>query len=86
MKRTIVILAALGALATPMLATPAYAVTAECASLQAAYDGVQIREDIAQERLATATPAQKPGLVALILRLEAQLGDIRHQMDLAGCP
>jgi hypothetical protein len=86
MKRTLVILAALGALATPALATPAYAAAADCVALQATYDGLQAREDVLQERLATATPAQKPGIIAQIRRIETQLAEVRHQMDLAGCP
>jgi hypothetical protein len=89
----IVTLAALGAFALPVsvgaaqASTPSVAAAAvDCAALQATYDGLQAREDVLQERLATATPAQKPGLIQQILRLEKQLAELRQQMDAANCP
>ena len=89
----IITLAALGAFALPVSIGVAQASTrpvavaaADCAAMQASYDSLQIREDILQERLATAPPAQKPGLVKQILKLEKQMGVLRQQMDAAGCP
>jgi len=93
MRLGIAALAALGAFALPAsigaaqaATTPVAAAPADCATLQATLDGLTVREEVLQERLAVATPAQKPGLVAAILRLETQIGQVQHQMDLANCP
>jgi hypothetical protein len=89
----IVTLAALGAFALPAsigaaeaATKPVAAAAADCAALQATLDSLAVRVDVAQERLATATPAQKPGLIKLIIRLQAQMTQVQHQMDLANCP
>jgi len=86
----IVTLTALGAFALPFSAGAAQASTpsaaANCAALQVTYDGLSARDDAAQERLATAPAPQKPALIAVILRLDAQMGQVRQQMDAAGCP
>jgi hypothetical protein len=89
----IVTLAALGALALPVSigaaqasTTPVAAATVDCTALQSDYDGLQVRQDVLQERLAVATPAQKPGLIKQIIRLGKQMAELRQQMDAAGCP
>jgi hypothetical protein len=87
----IVTLAALGAFALPVGAaqastTSVAAAAADCAALQATLDGLQVREDVLEERLAVATPAQKPGLIAQILIVQAQEAQVQQQMDLANCP
>jgi hypothetical protein len=62
MKRTIVTtIALLGALALPgsaIAAAPAPVAAVDCGALQATYDGLIVRIDTLQERLATAPPAQ----------------------------
>jgi hypothetical protein len=89
----IVTLAALGAFALPVSigaaeasTTPVAAAAADCAALQAQLEGLQAREDTLQELLAVAPPAQKPGLIAAIRRVQAQEGQVQQQMDLANCP
>lgn len=89
----IVTLAALGAFALPAsigaaeaATRPVAAAAVDCAALQGTLDSLAVRVDVAQERLATATPAQKPGLIKLIIRLQAQMTQVQHQMDLANCP
>lgn len=89
----IVTLAALGAFALPISigaaqasATPVTAAAADCAALQATLDGLTVRVDVLEERLAVATPAQKPGIIAQIIRLQAQMTQVQQQMDLANCP
>jgi hypothetical protein len=89
----IVTLAALGAFALPVSVGAAQASTtsvavaaADCAALQATYDGLGVRVDVLEERLAVATPAQKPGLIAQIIRLQAQMTQVQQQMDAANCP
>ena len=76
----IVTLAALGAFALPVGAAQASTTS------QATLDGLQVREDVLEERLAVATPAQKPGLIAQILIVQAQEAQVQQQMDLANCP
>jgi hypothetical protein len=89
----IVTLAALGAFALPVSVGAAQASTtsvaaaaADCAALQATYDGLDVRVEVLQERLAVATPAQKPGLIAQIISLSSQMTQVQQQMDLANCP
>jgi hypothetical protein len=89
MKRTIVTtIALLGALALPgtAIAAPAPVAAVDCSALQATYDGLMVRIDTLQERLATAPPAQKPGLIAQIKKYSAQAAAVEQQMDAAGCP
>jgi len=90
MKRTIVTtIALLGALALPgsaIAAAPAPVAAVDCGALQATYDGLIVRIDTLQERLATAPPAQKPGLIAQIKKYSAQAAAVEQQMQAAGCP
>jgi hypothetical protein len=87
----IVTLAALGALALPAAATTASASVArpaavDCAALQATLDGLDVRITSLQDMLAEATPSQKPGIIARIVRLNAQAAAVEQQLDAANCP
>jgi hypothetical protein len=89
----IVTLAALGAFALPVSigaaeasTAPVAAAAADCAALQATRDGLQAREDYLEELLAVASPAQKPGIIAQIRRVQAQEAEVDRQLALANCP
>ena len=87
----IVTLAVLGALALPVAATTASAsvtrpAAVDCAALQATLDGLDVRITTLEEMLAAATPAQKPGIIAQLKRLNAQAAVVEQQLDAANCP
>lgn len=94
-----VALASLGVLAAPSgaaaAATTAEAVVvhtvsaaapspAQCNTIRQQIEALEARELSLQDLLAEATPAQKPGIIKMILRLEAQIAQLQAQ--LAGCP
>jgi len=86
----IVTLAVLGALALPAAATAASAsvtraAAVDCAALQATHDSLEARLATLYEMLAVASPAQKPGIIAQIKRLEAQEAVVDQQLAAAGC-
>ena len=86
----IVTVAVLGALALPAAATTASAsvtrpAAVDCAALQATHDGLEARLATLYEMLAVASPAQKPGIIAQIKRLEAQEAVVDQQLAAAGC-
>ncbi|MFI7600488.1 hypothetical protein [Actinoplanes sp. NPDC049681] len=80
--------ASIAASAAPRAAAPGVAsvVTAaadDCSSIQASIDALEVRVLVLQERLSEAGPAQKPGIIAQIRKLEAQIAQL--QRDLATC-
>ena len=87
----IVTLAVFGALAVPATAATAAsasvtrAAAVDCAALQATHDGLEARLATLYEMLAVASPAQKPGIIAQIKRLEAQEAVVDQQLAAAGC-
>ena len=86
----IVTLAVLGALALPAAATAASAsvtrtAAVDCAALQATHDSLEARLATLYEMLAVASPAQKPGIIAQIKRLEAQEAVVDQQLAAGGC-
>jgi len=85
----IVTLAALGALALPAAATASASVTptaaADCATLFATSDEIDARITTLQEMLATATPAQKPGIIKQIKKLNEQADLVDQQLKAAHC-
>ena len=86
----IVTLAVLGALALPAAATAApasvtRAAAVDCAALQATHDSLEARLATLFDRLAVASPSQKPGIIAQIKRLEAQEAVVDQQLAAAGC-
>lgn len=87
----IVTLAVLGALALPAAATTASAsvtrpAAVDCAALQATRDGLEVWITTVQDMLAEAPPAQKPGLIAQIKKLNAQADAIDQQLAAGNCP
>jgi len=93
MKRTIgiVTLALLGSLALPAAAANASApvtraAAVDCAALHDTRDALEVRITTLQDMLAEATPAQKPGLIAQIKRLNTQATAVDRQLAAAGCP
>jgi hypothetical protein len=88
----VVTLAVLGALAIPATAATASAsasviraAAVDCAALQATHDSLEARLATLYEMLAVASPAQKPGIIAQIKRLEAQEAVVDQQLAAAGC-
>jgi len=86
----IVALAVFGALALPATAATASAsvtgaAAVDCAALQATRDGLEARLDTLYEMLAVAPPAQKPGIIAQIKKVEAQETAVELQLAAAGC-
>ena len=86
----IVTLAVLGALTLPATAATASAsvtraAAVDCATLQATHDSLEARLSTLYDRLAVASPAQKPAIIAQIKRLEAQEGVVDQQLAAAGC-
>ena len=79
--------ASIAAAAAPRTAAPGVTsvVTAadDCSTIQASIDGLEARVLVLQERLSEAGPAQKPGIIAQIRKLEAQIAKL--QRDLATC-
>jgi hypothetical protein len=57
---------------------------AQCADIRQQIEGLDARVLTLQDLLAEATPSQKSGIIRLILKLEAQIGELQTQ--LAGCP
>jgi len=80
----IVTLAAIGAFAVPAsiaAAAPAgTSVATDCDSLQTAVDGLKARIATLEEMLADAPPPMKPGIIAQLKKLNAQLADLEHQL------
>jgi hypothetical protein len=86
----IVTLAAVGALALPAATTAASAsvtrvAAVDCAALHATHDSLEARLATLYDMLAVASPAQKPGIIAQIKRLEAQEAVVDQQLAAGGC-
>jgi hypothetical protein len=84
-------LAVLGALTLPVAVAPASAsvvrpAAVDCAALQATRDGLEVRITTLQEMLAEAPPAVKGGIIAQILKLNAQADAIDQQLAAGNCP
>ena len=87
----IVTVAVFGALALPAAATAASAsvtraAAVDCAALHATHDSLEARLATLFDRLAVASPSQKPGIIAQIRKLEAQEAVVDQQLAAAGCP
>jgi hypothetical protein len=56
----------------------------ECSALRQQIEGLEARVLSLEELLGEATPAQKPGIIKMIRKLDAQIAELQAQ--LAGCP
>ena len=73
-------------IATVRTVSAAALTPAECAAIQQQIDTLEARDQAAQEMLSTASPAQKPALIKLIMKLEAQIAVLQAQLTAGGCP
>jgi len=56
----------------------------ECSAIHERIEGLEARVLSLQELLGEATPAQKPAIIKMIRKLEAQIVDLQAQLE--GCP
>lgn len=56
----------------------------ECSAIALKIEALDARVMALQERLGEATPSQKPAIIKMILRVEAQIAALQTQLQ--GCP
>ena len=56
----------------------------ECSAIRQQIEGLEARVLSLQELLGEATPAQKPAIIRMIRKLNAQIADLEAQLE--GCP
>jgi hypothetical protein len=79
---TVVAVGSLALIAGP--AAAAVPAPVPCSAIPGTIATLELRVEVAQERLETATPSQKHDLILLIIRLQSQIHDL--EVQLAHCP